>query len=240
MHLYFIRHGQSENNAIWANTGSDQGRSHDPLLTQIGKEQAEFLADYFKQAKDDLNQEKEAYPFHRPARLTHIYCSLMVRAVATGDVLAQALHLPLLGSPDIFEEGGIYMQDSESNEKIGLPGYGREYFSKNFPNLVWPESVNPAGWWSRGYELPEERPERTRKVLKNILEMHGGSDDRVALISHGGFYNSFMKELIGIRERDQLWFTLNNTGVTRINFEADWVQLSYCNRTDFLPDWLLT
>jgi 2,3-bisphosphoglycerate-dependent phosphoglycerate mutase len=121
-----------------------------------------------------------------------------------------------------------------------LPGYGREYFKKNFPSLVWPESANPAGWWNRGYELPEERPERARKALNNILEMHGRSDDRVALISHGGFYNSLMKELIGIRDRDRLWFTLNNTGVTRINFEADWMQLSYCNRTDFLPDWLLT
>jgi 2,3-bisphosphoglycerate-dependent phosphoglycerate mutase len=240
MHLYFIRHAQSENNALWANTGSDQGRSHDPGLTQIGKEQARYLADFFKQAKDDVNWEGDGYPYHRPARLTHVYCSLMVRAVATGCVLAQVLDLPLLGSVDIFEEGGIYQQDPDTGERVGLPGYGKTYFIEKYPQLMLPESMNPAGWYNRDYELPEERPERARRVLENILKTHGGSADRVALISHGGFYNLFLKTLLGLQERDRYWFTLNNTGITQINFGEDWVQLAYCNRTDFLPEKIIT
>jgi 2,3-bisphosphoglycerate-dependent phosphoglycerate mutase len=240
MYMYFIRHAQSENNALWAKTGFDKGRSHDPELTQIGKKQAKCLVDFFKGAADAFDREREEYPFHKPARLTHVYSSLMVRAVATGNVLAQALDLPLLGLEDIFEEGGIYMQDPESGEKVGLPGHGETYFTENYPNLVLPESMNPQGWWNRDYELPEERFERAHRALRKILALHGGSEDRVGIVSHGGFYTLFLKTLLGIKEQEPCWFQLNNTGITRINFSQDWVQLAYCNRIDFLPDSLLT
>ena len=40
MRLYYIRHAQSENNALWDQTGSDEGRKHDPSLTELGWEQA--------------------------------------------------------------------------------------------------------------------------------------------------------------------------------------------------------
>ena len=37
MRLYFIRHGQSENNALYTATGSDRERVDDPKLTEIGR-----------------------------------------------------------------------------------------------------------------------------------------------------------------------------------------------------------
>jgi 2,3-bisphosphoglycerate-dependent phosphoglycerate mutase len=240
MYLYFIRHGQSENNALWAETNSTEGRNHDPELTQLGKEQASFLAAYFKGAKEAIDREGEAYPYQKPIRLTHIYCSLMLRAVATGYILSQALNLPLLGLGDVFETGGVYQRDPDTGLKVGLPGYGKAFFSENYPNLVLPESMNPEGWWSRDFEQIEERPERARRALKNILDLHGGSDDRVALISHGGFYNLFMKALLGMPEQSDHWFTLNNTGITLVHFTEEWVQLAFCNRTDFLPARLIT
>jgi hypothetical protein len=36
MHLFFIRHGQSANNHLWEQTGSNRGRSEDPELTETG------------------------------------------------------------------------------------------------------------------------------------------------------------------------------------------------------------
>jgi 2,3-bisphosphoglycerate-dependent phosphoglycerate mutase len=240
MQLYFIRHAQSANNALWAGTGSDEGRSHDPELTEIGKKQAGYLAKFFKENKEASKREGDQYPFHGPTSLTHIYCSLMVRSVATGMALAQAVDLPLHGLEEIYEEGGIYEDDPETGQKIGLPGYGEVYFSKHYPDLVLPDSVNPAGWWSRDYEQPEQRPERARRALKNILALHEESDDRVALVSHGGFYNLFIKALLDIQDTNRYWFTLNNTGITRIDFKDDWVGLAYCNRTDFLPTGLIT
>ena len=50
MRFYFIRHGQSENNALWDQTGSNSGRNYDPELTAIGREQAERLARFISNA----------------------------------------------------------------------------------------------------------------------------------------------------------------------------------------------
>jgi len=41
MQLYFIRHAQSINNALWQENGHNNGRKADPLITEIGKQQAE-------------------------------------------------------------------------------------------------------------------------------------------------------------------------------------------------------
>jgi 2,3-bisphosphoglycerate-dependent phosphoglycerate mutase len=240
MQLYYIRHAQSANNALYAGTGSDDGRSHDPELTQTGKEQARFLAKHFKKARDEYDFNDYGYPYQQSTRLTHIYCSLMLRSVATGTVLAQALGLPLHALEEIYEEGGIYQADPESGLKTGLPGYGKAYFAEHYPDLVLPEGMNPEGWWNRDYELPEQRPERARKALKIILELHGGTQDQVALVSHGGFYNQFLKVLLKVSDANRYWFTMNNTGITRIDFIDDWISLVYCNRTDFLPDRLIT
>jgi bisphosphoglycerate-dependent phosphoglycerate mutase len=46
MQLYIIRHGQSVNNALWSTTGSNENRVEDPELTEMGKRQAELVADY--------------------------------------------------------------------------------------------------------------------------------------------------------------------------------------------------
>ena len=51
MQLYFIRHGQSTNNALWDSTSEEKVRVEDPELTDIGKKQAQHLAEYI-QRKD--------------------------------------------------------------------------------------------------------------------------------------------------------------------------------------------
>ena len=49
----------------------------------------------------------------------------MVRSVATGTVLAQALKLPLGAWEDIHEVGGIHARNEETGEHPGLPGKNR-------------------------------------------------------------------------------------------------------------------
>ena len=44
MILYYIRHGQSANNALWDSSGSSEGRSDDPPLTPVGEAQAQHVA----------------------------------------------------------------------------------------------------------------------------------------------------------------------------------------------------
>jgi len=66
------------------------------------------------------------------------------------------------------------------------------------------------------------------------------------VISHGGFYNYLLKNLLMLPELDRVWFVLHNGAITRIDFrdpEAEGVRpiaLVYTNRVDYLPSELVT
>ena len=45
MQLYFVRHGQSQNNLLWELHGHELGRSDDPDLTERGLQQAQAVAE---------------------------------------------------------------------------------------------------------------------------------------------------------------------------------------------------
>jgi 2,3-bisphosphoglycerate-dependent phosphoglycerate mutase len=239
MRFYFIRHGQSLNNAIYEATGRSDGRSEDPHLTEIGQQQVRLLAD-FLHAKDAQASGNELALKRDYFGFTHLYTSLTLRAVQTGTALADALNVPLVGWPEIHETGGIYLEDPASGELKGQPGKTRAFFQEHYPKLILPDSLTHQGWWNRPYEAEEERQLRAKKVLYILLKRHGGTDDRVAMISHGGFYMQLMRELFTMKG-EKIWFFLNNTGITRIDFDPDGLAvLVYHNRTEHLPDRLLT
>jgi 2,3-bisphosphoglycerate-dependent phosphoglycerate mutase len=240
MQLYFIRHGQSENNALWLSTGSHIGRSEDPGLTEVGRQQSELLAQFLSQA--DPNVAVNGGDFHNVAGfgITHLYSSLMVRAVATGTIVASALDLPLVAWEDLHEYGGIYLRDEETDEPIGLPGRNRAYFEAHYPDLVLPDSLDEAGWWNRPFEAPELRLPRARRFLHDLLERHGHTEDRVVVVSHGGFYNYFLAAILDMPGREGYRFVMNNAAISRIDFNQEDTWLIYLNRADFLPKELIT
>jgi 2,3-bisphosphoglycerate-dependent phosphoglycerate mutase len=240
MQLYFIRHGQSENNLLWHRTGSSDGRSEDPELTGLGHQQAYALAQHLCQSsqnngmKDHDSQNVEGFG------ITHVYSSLMVRSVATGAIVARALDLPLVAWEDLHERGGIYVRDAQTDEPIGVPGKNRAYFQTHYPDFILPDYLDDAGWWDRPYEEPEQRRARAERFLRDLLSRHGGTEDRVAVISHAGFYNELLATLLAMPQQDGYWFILNNTAISRIDFHAEWVDLVYMNRADHLRPDLVT
>jgi 2,3-bisphosphoglycerate-dependent phosphoglycerate mutase len=172
--------------------------------------------------------------------LTHLYTSLMVRAVATGTIVSEELGLPLVAWEDAHEGGGIYLEKPETGECIGQPGKDRAYFETHYPQLVLPEGLGEAGWWNRPFETEEQRPLRARRFWQQLIERHGQTDDRVAVISHGGFYNYLMAAILKMPSSDRVWFVLNNAAITRIDWYDQHVDLVYMNRVDFLPQELIT
>ena len=239
MRFYYIRHGQSINNALLDATGGSDGRDEDPDLTEVGKQQARLLADFIRAKDAEANGNEQALK-RDYFGFTHLYTSLMLRSVQTGIVISEALKIPLNAWPEIHETGGIYFEDPASGEFRGLPGRTRSFFQKNYQRLVLPESLNDEGWWNRPYETDEERQPRAKKVLQILLERHGRTGDRVAIISHGGFYMQLMREIFEVKE-EKIWFSIFNTGISRIDFSQDGsADLIYHNRTDHLPDRLIT
>jgi 2,3-bisphosphoglycerate-dependent phosphoglycerate mutase len=246
MQFYFIRHGQSENNLLWQRTGSGEGRSEDPELTDVGRQQAHLLAQYLRGPDPAPTMQGRDLQNVGGFGVTHLYTSLMVRAVATGTIVARALDLPLVAWEETHERGGIHRRDEGTDERIGQPGHNRAYFEAHYPDLVLPESLGETGWWNRPYEEPEQSLARAQCFLRELLKRHGRTEDRVAVISHGGFYNYLLTNLLMLPELDRVWFVLHNGAITRIDFrdpEAEGVRpiaLVYTNRVDYLPSQLVT
>jgi 2,3-bisphosphoglycerate-dependent phosphoglycerate mutase len=238
MHLYLIRHAQSANNELYARTGADRGRDADPPLTAIGHRQAQLLADYLAAPltpiPDDTSLLWQFVERHdrRGFGLTHLYCSLMIRSIQTAAYIANATGLAPVAWPELHERGGLHQLDEEVE----------------YPGLVLPETLGEPGWWNRPKETVAESIPRARAVWARLLEHHGGTDDRVALVIHGGFFQSLLTTLLS--NGDQLsaphlnahivGFGMSNTSICRFEIEEGLIALRYLNRIDHLPDELIT
>jgi 2,3-bisphosphoglycerate-dependent phosphoglycerate mutase len=240
MDLYFIRHGQSTNNALWTENQSREGRSEDPELTTVGERQSALLACFL--SRDAPTEEVPAYDHKNMGGfgITHLYCSPMIRAIDTAMYVAKALHLRPKAWRDVHEVGGIFLQDIETGQPVGLPGRTRAYFRERYPELILSDELHRDGWWTRPFEAREERRRRAERVLEQLMERHGGTDDRIALVSHAGFYNYLMGAILGLPEPDGYFFVMDNAAVTRLQFEDGRMLVVYTNRTDFLPNELIT
>ncbi|HJR82173.1 MAG TPA: histidine phosphatase family protein [Anaerolineales bacterium] len=246
MELYFIRHGQSQNNAYWNDPNYIE--SPDPALTEVGVEQAHHLADYLE--KNQLVADDAIWNVQnrRGFGLTHIYTSLMERAVHTAAPTARRLRIPFAAWTEIHESGGIYGRDGEK-KLMGLPGQSRSYFEQHFPELTLPDFLDGQGWWNRDVEKEEEAQQRAQRIWAELLSRHrdqeGQPEQRVALVSHGGFFVHLMCAILNIPWRQasqgmKHWFVLNNCSISRLDVRGDEVSITYLNRTDHLPDHLIT
>ena len=242
LQLYFIRHGQSTNNAWWQEADRDTylgGREADPDLTEAGLKQAACLADYLARplASEDFNpQNRHGFG------LTHLYCSLMIRAVKTGQAISEKTGLDLVAMPEVHETGGMFVGDVEDGEAQfeGVPGPGRSYFQTHFPDLVIPEDLSDEGWWNREKEPREQYQARADSVIEQLLAKHQGQDHRVAIVMHGGIFSRILTGLLDV-QADKYWFLMNNCAITRVDVDDDGhVMLAYMNKVDFLPDVLVT
>lgn len=245
MELYFIRHGQSENNANWQDP--NYAESPDPELTQKGIEQARLLAEFIS-ARQQLQSTDWNAQNRLGFGLTHVYASLMSRAVKTAAPTAQALGLPFAAWVDIHEEGGIFSR-GDKTKLVGLPGKPRSFFEQHYPEFALPDSLDETGWWNRPFETDEERQPRADRFFAEFLKRHGDQpgcpEHRVAIFSHGGFFMRLMCSMLNLPWKQasnqlQSWFLLHNASISRFDFRQNDLVICYLNRTDHLPDHLIT
>ena len=200
MRFVLIRHGQSTNNALWAETGDDFGREVDTRLTALGEAQAVALAAY-------------ATSPGLPWPPTHLYTSPMARAVQTAAPLADALDLPLALSQDLFEVGGPYDLLDGSGEQVAHPGSGSSAIAALSDRVHLPDWLTEDGWW-RG-EVEREREvyvARADRLIGALRDTHD-PDDVVGLVSHGWFGNVLLGRLLGIENMNGA-FELANTSIS--------------------------
>ncbi|MBM3137883.1 MAG: histidine phosphatase family protein, partial [Chloroflexi bacterium] len=96
--------------------------------------------------------------------------------------------------------------------------------------------MNPDGWWNRPFEDRDLRRERVAKVLQWLTETYGSTTDTIILVSHAGFYNYFMRQVLGLNHDDYtVWFEFFNGGATLFNFDNGNINIFYSNRFDYMP-----
>jgi len=245
MRLYLIRHGQSENNALWDREGLREERHPDPELTDLGHQQARRLARFLTDNSSSGSPSGLVSSYRNDTEhvegfdLTHLYCSPMIRAVDTGMYIARALEMPLVIWEDVHEVGGIFRED-ETGLEIGLPGNDRAYLRARYEDLILPgDGWGQEGWWNRPFEQREQRLLRAQRFVRDLMCQHGGTDDCVAVVSHAGFCNYALAVVLDWPNRGRNGFRINNAAITRIDLR-DQVSVVYTNRTDFLPRELIS
>jgi len=79
-----------------------------------------------------------------------------------------------------------------------------------------------------------------------LRQRHASTDDRVAIVTHGGFYNHLLRAMLHISPEEpdnrKLGYRLvyNNCAISRFDFTDERVYLVYHNRAEYLPDDLIT
>jgi 2,3-bisphosphoglycerate-dependent phosphoglycerate mutase len=256
MQFYFIRHGQSENNALWDQGGPRSERSPDPELTKLGHKQAQHLAEFL--ARTGAQREIGGDSAERTdgaalddaqnvagIHLTHLYCSPMIRCIETASYVAHALDLPLVVWEQAHELGGIFTEDQETGQNVGLPGNDRDYLQGRYRDLILPEGWGIGGWWNRPFEEREQRFPRAQHFHRELLRRHGAvggngaTEHKVAVISHAGFFNYWLKVALDWPYREGIGFRKNNAAITRVDIDVR-TSVMYVNRTDHLPAELIS
>ena len=225
MHVYLIRHAESENNALREDAMGQ--RKVDPDLTALGYQQRDKLAEFIARADDGI---------YGKFGITNLYASAMYRSLLTAEPLSQALNLRTRLWLDLHEKGGLFQR--QNGFVMGFRGMTRTAIARQFPGYDMPDEVSEDGWYAA--ELAHE-PEthsfyRAIKVAK-ALRQRRHSDDVIALVSHAGFMDVLLKAIfdqLPSRPHSMRYYH-QNTAITRVDYAGGRPALAYLNRCDHLP-----
>jgi broad specificity phosphatase PhoE len=77
--------------------------------------------------------------------------------------------------------------------------------------------------------------------IAHQLRQRATQDERIAIVTHGGFGAYLLRALVGVPDGANVFFYHNNTGITRVRFRPDGrVSIRFQNRIDHLPADLVT
>ncbi len=223
MQVILIRHAQSENNALTADTM--HRRKVDPGLTELGHQQRERLADC-------LGNETAAGEIE----IKQLYTSAMLRSLLTSQPLGEALDLQPAIWLDLHEKGGLFSR--QNGQVSGFGGMTRTAISQAFPRVQLAEALTESGWYDATLGMEPEAHSHYRAIkVAGELRRRADAQAVVALVSHAGFLDILIKALfdqLPSRPHTMRYYH-NNTAITRIDIVRGQTVMHYLNRVDHLP-----
>ncbi|MBK96891.1 MAG: hypothetical protein CMJ79_14425 [Planctomycetaceae bacterium] len=219
MHLYLIRHGQSENNAK-----DESLRVQDPGLTALGAQQVAFLGEWFTATPLDV-----------------LITSPFRRALLTTVPIYQATGLTPQVRTNLHEIGGCVSGYPEIGYQ-GEPGMSAEEICEQFPGFQPEHDIDQQGWWkSKPYETTEQQLARVQQVMQQTFEEFGTTDQHVAYVMHADFKQLLLQGFLPeLPITSETFGPLRNAGVTILKIEEGRVRLNSYNGIQHLPANLVT
>ncbi|MCG7323546.1 histidine phosphatase family protein [Arsenicicoccus bolidensis] len=220
MDLFVIRHGQSENNKLYAETGSRAGRTPDSELSELGHEQARRLAEAVSQDRSHLDVEV-------------LYTALTHRCLQTVAPLADALGLEPIGRTDLGEVGGLYAAHPATNVRRPYPGLSTQEMHDIAPSLTLPDDVEQGSEWDGGFEEEHAEAQRRAATVLADLASHHGDRATIGILTHQHFGQLLIGAAAGIGEAGRR-FELSNSSVTALRHEDGEWRVLWVNRVRHL------
>ncbi len=211
MYLYLIRHGQSiENTLAW------DGRNENSPLTEVGRAQAQALADWLAPR----------------VSFDKLYVSTMQRTRQTAAPLAQALGCRPMYTDQLREVGNAY-PDGQPFPDEALPLYFQDVWGSTHPYQ--PVTENGENWMQFRARIGAF----IEKLVQERSDNQAGYT--VGVVCHGGVIEGVFEHIFQKGPISPLVIHTNNTGITLLEYAPtprnvpDW-WLRYHNRTRHLPE----
>jgi len=141
--------------------------------------------------------------------------SPLLRALATAHIIAERIdHRPIEVWPDLREGA-----DDDYR------GCSRAELRSRFPRVAVHADMPDEGWAYPG-DTRERFAARSQRML-DLLTTRFGVDDRVVVVTHGGFANHLLRAIARIPPDAPVWFEMANGALTTVRFvpaheRAEW------------------
>ena len=201
MKILFVRHGKD--------SAQHRGGWSQLDLLPEGKREAEALADYLAQLKEDYH-------------FTKIITSDLKRAETTATILAETLQLPLEKERDLRETNNgdlAGMLNSEADQKFPRLYFRSLAMDEHYPNG----------------ESPREFYQRIKTWFELFLKENHNSDETQIVVTHGGVINIIYHLLNQIEWTNKSnLFHVKHCSISLLNTETLVFEIE--NQTDFLKE----
>jgi len=196
LRLIFIRHGAS----TWNDERRIQGQL-DPPLSDSGREQAERLAQRFRDVPVDA-----------------FYSSDLLRARATADALGAVLGR----SPEVWPElREVALGEWEGKTRDEIVATHPERWRRWIEQPSW--DVVPGGEGTDAFEA------RGGAVIERVVRRHVSG--RVLIVTHGGVIQVALLRVVGRSSNGLFPFTIENTSLTVLQGSPDRLVVGRVNDT---------
>ncbi|GAX76341.1 hypothetical protein CEUSTIGMA_g3787.t1 [Chlamydomonas eustigma] len=234
--LYLVRHGETDWNVSHRLQGQDLNA---PGLSVGGRKQARQLAQRLTSMSNTIQPQNQ----HPVLHLDAVYCSDLIRAVETADIIVSHLrecrsqHLQVSQCPELRERNlgvlqGLTVQEAAFQQPIALAAM----LSRKSTTLSPKEELVHHSTAERregtalegGVESVEEMMRRARAKLDSIASQHPGG--QVLVVTHGGVLHALYHNIMGRRFSEEV----KNTSLSSIMLERGHAVVLTWNSIDHL------